>query len=521
MILGSAGADTLDGGAGLDTADFSDKSVAVSVVLNGSTDAIVAVGGVAEDTIRNIENLIGGDGNDFFTGDAADNIFRGGAGADTLDGGAGSDTADYSDKSESVVAALHGASDTTVMVGGVVEDTIRNIENLIGGSGDDHFIGDAAANILSGNAGNDLLQGGAGNDTIIAGFGNDTVVFSGNFADYLLSYDQVTDSYTVTDSVSGRDGVDIVTGVEHFRFADATRDADALLDVVAPSLSGITPTGYANDVPLDSSIVLTFTEAVQAGTGLIKVMSGGAAILSIDITDSTQVHIDGHTLSINPSTNLSFKTAYQLQIDQGAVIDHAGNQFAGLSDYEFQTVAGTRGLTGTVTFWKNDSAIGGSWIWLKEAGLVERIAGSDNSGTYACQGLDAGNYTIQTEKDGSTDGKAVKANDALAALKIAYGINPNGTGGGDVSAYQYLAADVDRNGKVQASDALNILKMAYNMGSAPQKEWIIVPASVGSETMNRNSVIWPTGEIHVTLDHDQEINFVGVLKGDVNGSWVG
>jgi hypothetical protein len=114
---------------------------------------------------------------------------------------------------------------------------------------------------------------------------------------------------------------------------------------------------------------------------------------------------------------------------------------------------------------------------------------------------------------------AVKANDALAALKIAYGINPNDAGGGDVSAYQYLAADVDRNGKVQAADALNILKMAYNMGSAPQKEWIIVPESVGSETMGRSNVLWPAGEIDVTLDPDRQLDLVGVLKGDVNGSW--
>jgi hypothetical protein len=201
----------------------------------------------------------------------------------------------------------------------VAEDTIRNIENLIGGSGDDHFIGDAAANMLSGNAGDDLLEGGAGNDTLIGGFGVDTAVFSGNVADYKLSYDQFTDTVTVMDKVSDRDGLDVVKGVQHLRFADATWDTNALFDTVAPSLSGITPTGYANDVPLDSATVLTFTEEVQAGTGLIRLVSGGATIQSIDITDSSQVHIDGHTLTIDPSENLSFKTSYQLQIDPGAV----------------------------------------------------------------------------------------------------------------------------------------------------------------------------------------------------------
>jgi hypothetical protein len=78
---------------------------------------------------------------------------------------------------------------------------------------------------------------------------------------------------------------------------------------------------------------------------------------------------------------------------------------------------------------------------------------------------------------------------------------------------------VDKNGKVQAADALNILKMAYNMGSAPQKEWIIVPESVGNETMSRTNVVWPAGDLHVTIDQDQQLDLVGVLKGDVNGSW--
>ena len=65
----AGGNDVLDGGAGIDTADYSDKTASVAVTLNGATDATVKVGGVAEDTIRNIENVIGGSGNDTLTGD--------------------------------------------------------------------------------------------------------------------------------------------------------------------------------------------------------------------------------------------------------------------------------------------------------------------------------------------------------------------------------------------------------------------------------------------------------------------
>src|SRR6478672_3775426 len=127
ILKGYGGQDELDGGAGSDTADYSDKSAAVAVTLNGATDAIVTVGGVAEDTIHNIEYLVGGSGNDTLTGDALVNNFagnagndllKGGGGNDVLDGGADIDTADYSDKTAAVVTTLNGGATVAVTVGG-------------------------------------------------------------------------------------------------------------------------------------------------------------------------------------------------------------------------------------------------------------------------------------------------------------------------------------------------------------------------------------------------------------------
>ncbi|WP_027998190.1 beta strand repeat-containing protein [Sinorhizobium arboris] len=164
-LKGGDGADTLDGGEDSDTADYSDKTAAIAVALNGSKPVTVTVGGVAEDLIAKIENIVGGAGDDTIIGDAATNTFRGGLGADVLDGGAGSDTADFSDKTQSVVLALNGAADAVATVGGMAEDTVRNIENVIGGSGNDQFTGDAAANTFRGGLGADLLDGGAGSDT--------------------------------------------------------------------------------------------------------------------------------------------------------------------------------------------------------------------------------------------------------------------------------------------------------------------------------------------------------------------
>jgi Ca2+-binding RTX toxin-like protein len=512
-LFGGEGADTLDGGEGSDTADYSDKSLSVVMVLNGSADAVVTVGGVAEDTIRNIENVIGGDGNDVFTGDSADNNLLGGLGADTLDGGAGSDTADYSDKLLAVEVMLHGSSDTSVTVDGLAEDTIRNIENLLGGSGADLFVGDAADNILSGNAGNDSLEGGAGNDTIIGGFDDDTVLFSGNLEEYQIGYDQSTGFYIVTDMVADRDGIDQVTSVEHFQFADGRHDTVDLLDIDPPYLMEVSPSGYANDVAVDSPIVLTFTETIHAGTGSIRLLVEGEPVLAIDITDSAQVSIDGTTLTIDPSTDLALNTQYELQVDAGALLDDAGNAFTGLDGYEFKTASGDRILAGSVSFWEDGTAIPGVWGLLRKDGLLERVSDSGEDGTYACQGLAEGDYTIQLIKGSDeNDTEAVEVNDAFAALNLVLG-------DGKSSSYQYLAADIDRDGKVGFRDTLGILKMALGRDDAPEPEWAIVPADTENEPRDSSNVNWPEENIAVTLDQDTQIDLVGVLIGDVDGSW--
>jgi methionine-rich copper-binding protein CopC len=140
-------------------------------------------------------------------------------------------------------------------------------------------------------------------------------------------------------------------------------------------------------------------------------------------------------------------------------------------------------------------------------------------GLYQHLAMNDGAYTLTSAKvSGTAESNAVKANDALAALKIAVGMNPNADGS-VVSPYQYLAADVNHDGQVKAADALNILKMAVKLGTAPEMEWLFVPESVGSESMSRTHVVWPDNPMPVTLDMDQELQLIGIVKGDVNGSW--
>ncbi len=88
----TSGADTLIGAAGTDTVDYSLRSTAVVVTMDGSTSSGQASenDGVGAD----VENCYGGTGADTITGNAFDNLLFGGDGNDVLDGAAGNDELD-------------------------------------------------------------------------------------------------------------------------------------------------------------------------------------------------------------------------------------------------------------------------------------------------------------------------------------------------------------------------------------------------------------------------------------------
>lgn len=85
---------------------------------------------------RGNDSLSGHGGDDWFEGLAGNDTLKGRAGNDVLDGGAGVDTASYGDKTRAVSVTLAGAANATVFVGGIAEDTLRNIENVTGGNVD-------------------------------------------------------------------------------------------------------------------------------------------------------------------------------------------------------------------------------------------------------------------------------------------------------------------------------------------------------------------------------------------------
>jgi Ca2+-binding RTX toxin-like protein len=172
----------LDGGAGSDTLDYSALITGVRVNLqSGSATNAGAV--------TNLENVVGGAGNDRLQGDGTANVLSGGARHDILIGGRGNDRLDGGSGSDH----LDGGAGADLLDGGAGNDYLQGglgNDRLDGGNGNDHLQGGAGNDRRDGGAGNDRLVGGGGDDVLRGGTGAD--LFSGRPGqDRLLDLDRV------------------------------------------------------------------------------------------------------------------------------------------------------------------------------------------------------------------------------------------------------------------------------------------------------------------------------------------
>jgi Ca2+-binding RTX toxin-like protein/subtilisin family serine protease len=201
-IDGSFGADTMLGGAGNDNyyvdnvgdsvvenLDQGNDGVFTSMngyrlpdnveilVLQGIADLEGYGNALANTLIGNsASNFLDGDANnDLLLGLAGVDVLRGGAGNDTLDGGDGIDWADFSDLASRVIVDLLANQATS----GADVDTLGAIENAIGTSFDDVFIGNSVNNVFDGHDGDDTMIGSLGNDIFRGHGGTNTGSYVG------------------------------------------------------------------------------------------------------------------------------------------------------------------------------------------------------------------------------------------------------------------------------------------------------------------------------------------------------
>jgi Ca2+-binding RTX toxin-like protein len=120
--------------------------------------------------------------------------------------------------------------------------------------------------------------------------------------------------------------------------------------------------------------------------------------------------------------------------------------------------------------------------------------------------------------------EAVNLSDAIGILKMIVGLNVN-SNSTPLSPYQAIAADFDQNGKVELTDAIGVLKMVVGL-NAPSPAWRyyddakLTVAYQAAESLNPE--VWTTTAAVVDASSAaSSVKLVGVLAGDVDGSWSG
>ncbi len=160
------GADSIDGGEGIDTIDFAANArSAVVVDLSSAQLSGGGTGGSGSATAFGIENVNGGGFADSLSGNASGNNFYG-----------------------------HGGNDT--LVGAEGDDTLR------GADGDDWLYGGFAFAVSGSGTGNDVLTGGAGRDSFVFNDApNPFLAPPGATADLVTDFRSGTDRLVFDDNV--------------------------------------------------------------------------------------------------------------------------------------------------------------------------------------------------------------------------------------------------------------------------------------------------------------------------------
>ncbi len=408
VLEGGGGADQLDGGSGLDWTSYRESNAGVTVNMAEGT----LTGGHADgDVLINIENIIGSGHVDTLTGDAGANSLEGGSGADRLAGGAGEDTASYAQSDAAVVVRLHSgearggdASGDTFVATVTVEyidgndatqqETVPDIEHLVGSAHADILAGDSRANHLAGGPGNDRLYGGpGGGDDVLSGGPGEDSLFGG-------TGDDVMEGGADADTLRGGAGADTAayshsSGVE-VRLHDGTaRGGDAEGDVL-DGIENLTGSAYADILEGDEN-----ANRLDGGAG-VDWLSYAGSDAGVDVRLRNGIGTGGHA---EGDVITGFENVEGSDYNDVLGGDSAANHLAG--------GAGNDGLWSSSG---NDILEGGAG--------TDRMYGGSGTDTVVYRNSDAA-VTVNLEEGTGTGGHA--QGDTIAEVE-----NVDGSGFGDV-----------------------------------------------------------------------------------------
>jgi hypothetical protein len=155
-----------------------------------------------------------------------------------------------------------------------------------------------------------------------------------------------------------------------------------------------------------------------------------------------------------------------------------------------------------------------------DTGAMQAQTGPDGNGTL--DGVSGTLLTLSAQKtiatqDTSVATQAVTLQDAVLILKMIAGQQLNAEGA-LIPRAQSLAADFDGSGTVSLADAIGVLRHAVGL-QAPAPSWVFIEDDDDSNPSVLSPGIPGPVDVVVAPPVPIDFNLVGILRGDVDGSY--
>lgn len=376
--LGLAADGTINGGQPVGgAADFRIDD-AENIVVNGSNTLGVGdvvnlsddgqsgfsvVTGTADDTQATVAPV---DQGVTFNAGSGDDTLVSGDGPDNFQGGPGVDTIDYSGSSVGVTADLTAATGT-----GQGNDTLVDVQNVVGSDFDDIITGNALDNVLSGNDGDDVVNGGAGNDTVTGGDDDDTLL--GGAGDDDVDGGAGDDVIDEEATANGADDLDGGLGFDELNYGARTTNTVVIAGGADNSGQDANNDGDASDTGDERDSVSADFERHVTGSGN-DILEGADGVAEEFAPGAGDDDVDGGTGGGDLLDLSDAPGAVTFNLETGTATGHGADTFAEIEAF-------ASGSGDDVVIPDIETGLPGTFDWFADGG-IDTVDGSTNTGGF-------------------------------------------------------------------------------------------------------------------------------------------
>ena len=257
--------------------------------------------------------------------------------------------------------------------------------------------------------------------------------------------------------------------------------------------------GAGNDILVGGTGIDTFSYAKGDGNDTLIAFEEGVDQISYsgftsaeEAQFATTTTAEGHTLiTLSDGSTLLKREVASTQNDlSGTILSRGGSALSDLSI--------TADLAGSST---------------------DLTTTSSSTGTFTLKidnGADVSLLADMTHLNSSPTA-AITELDVLEALRLSLGLTKVD---GSNTAFDYMAADFNKNGKVTTKDALDILNYFHGTGDL-EADWVFVDSNGDYSGLTKSNVSYTEGITTTNMSNDFVVSMTGVLLGDVDDTYTG